>query len=252
VRRWTDWALLVLKIAAALVASIAAFIGAMAGAGRWELTDTQALLTFGSASLIAVVASWSAAAKDVALGTRSYRRERIAQHVRTIFWQVYDATRPSLDPRDIGVAAYRVRREWPWFWRRYLDRLYRERPRSRQESLGVRWRPGKGVIGRAVAENGFAHLDVAAAWAPYRECSRAEWEELSPDITLGLTYKEFVSVRTKEHGVVVAMPITSDNDDTVVGCVVVDGPTGRHSELTTQAVRSVLADGAAGIAPWAR
>jgi hypothetical protein len=68
-----------------------------------------------------------------------------------------------------------------------------------------------------------------------------EWRRLPDDIRLGLSFEEYLNVRDK-YAVVVATPIIDDSGSRsrVVGCVALDGPAGRLTDLTADEVLGLL------------
>lgn len=138
-------------------------------------------------------------------------------------WAVVDAT--GLDPRDLALAAYRLRR--PLGRAPRLVRVHRVRARRRPVASAVRWAPGKGVIGECVATGAVVARDVRALDAAGDE--------------QGLTSQEFAAVRGK-YAVVVAVPLVDDGGETsaVTGCLALDGPAGSLDALTSPDVLAVL------------
>lgn len=63
--------------------------------------------------------------------------------------------------------------------------------RYKRNTSGLRWRLGMGVIGTALQDNTRLAIDVDAAWAPLRGCTKDEWDAQPDDVRQGLTHEEF-------------------------------------------------------------
>lgn len=241
----------------AAVASAALTVGlALTSAKTWQPADRTVLGLAATAATLALVTSTSQAWTDHRGRRQRQLHEHVATHLRAAFWNVHDATHEQIDPKDLGVAVYllawdrpRLRGLRPYWRPRRLQRLHRDRPRHHNESTGLVWRPGKGVIGACVAHAGIAHCDLSAAWGPHLQATEAQWAALDPRVTQGLAYREFRSLVDggKRLGVVVASPILRDGR--AVGCVAVDGPPGAaaYELLRAQRVKDSLADTAAAV-----
>jgi hypothetical protein len=78
--------------------------------------------------------------------------------------------------------------------------------------------------------------------------SDTDWASLPADITLNLSYAEYLDARDK-YAVVIASPIIDDSSTQaqVRGCIVLDGPDGRFADLNTDEVLALLNSAAQGL-----
>lgn len=217
-RTWVDLALAVL----------AAAVGAALALDRGDIWNPSAGVVVTLVVLTAVLAIGSTLEHVVArtLDRRADAdRELHDDLLSGALWAVVDATGGRLDPRDLAVAAYRVRR--PFLRPPRLARVHRVRSRRRPVASGVRWAPGKGVIGECVATGAVLARDVTVLDAAGER--------------QGLTVEEFRRVVGK-YAVVVAVPLVDDTGETsrVTGCVALDGPAGSLQLLRSPAVLGVL------------
>lgn len=244
---------LVAKIGAAVLAGLVAVGLGLDSADAW---DPSAGIVVGLVVLAAVLAAGSTIASAVAEWRRRQlgaRREQAEILLTATLWAVVDlsaqSTTGAVDYRDLGIAAYRVRRiRWRSGQER-LDRVHRVRARHRPASSRIDWAPGKGVIGVCVQRGEQVAQDVGAIGAALWPCTQEEWDTIVPaDAKLGLTYQEFVDVHAK-YEVVVATPIIDDasTSSRVVGCVALDGPEGSLATLTAQPVLDQLDAAAQGL-----
>ena len=223
---------------------------ALLAAGVFGLLGLQArgvisLARYQVATMV-VVAAVLAAGSSAAAAVGEWRHRRDAAHaadtevlLAATLWAIVDLVR--LDYRDLGLAVYRVGRERAPPWRRRLVRVHRVRARRRPAASGVRWAPGKGVIGACVARGQVVAQDLRAAYAAMGTVTRAEWDVLPADVRLGLSFDELLDVRDK-YDVVVATPVIDDSGDRsrIVGCVALDGPAGTLDDLGGDDVLGLL------------
>lgn len=241
------------SVAAAVVAAAASALLALSSARVVRLSRTELVTAI---VLVAVLAAASTTAQAVSqwrarrLGAR---REAAAVVLDGAAWAVVDAT--GLDYRDLGLAAYVVRRPPLAPWTRRLHRVHRVRARRRPAASGVTWRPGKGVIGACVEQGQVVAVDVRADHTAVWPCTQEEWETgvVPPEIRLGLSWSEFLDVREK-YDVVVATPMldASGPETRVVGCVALDGPAGSLDRLSADDVLALLDSAATSLLVTAR
>jgi hypothetical protein len=231
----------VAKTLSALLAFAAGVVLALNGA---HLVRASARL------LIACIVTTAALAAVSTIGSawREWRERRLGQRrelaeitLTTTVWAVVDQVDPPLDYRDLGIAAYALRRVWWRPGRARLRRIHRVRASRRPVSSDVAWRPGMGVIGACVVRGEVVAVDLAQLYADLGRPTKQEWLRLPDDIRLGLRYEEYLNVRDK-YAVVVATPIIDDSGarSRVVGCVALDAPAGRLADLTTDEVLGLL------------
>ncbi|WP_432488175.1 hypothetical protein [Kineococcus sp. SYSU DK018] len=224
------------------LAVLAAVVGALLGLQRAGLWDTTPGVVGVLVVLTAVLAVVSTAAQAVGrwrAARRAAHRDVLDDLLHAVLWGVVDAT--GLDPRELAVAVHRLHRPvWPGRPARLL-RLHRVRAGRRPAASGTTWAPGKGVLGRCVAEGEVVAVDVAAADAALGDVDAAGWQRLPAEARQGLTFAEHRRLRGK-YGTVVAVPLVDDAGpvSAVVGCLVLDGPAGCLPQLTTPAVLGLL------------
>lgn len=118
----------------------------------------------------------------------------------------------------------------------------RERIQSSPPPSNVDWTFGKGVIGRCWQLGTDLGVDLRDHVADVAARSPEEWEQLTDEERLGLTYDDFQ--RTRQHGVVVATPVL-DRSGTVIGVISADTLEGPLDRLWNDRVREAL--GAAAV-----
>lgn len=149
---------------------------------------------------------------------------------------VYVSTHTGLESSRIGVHAFRLarrlrwQRRFPWL-RRSLEHevVAWIRLASNPPPSGIRWTEGKGIIGKCWAGMKNEVMDLREHFRPHMDATREEWQRLTPEQRLGLSFEEFT--RTKSYfGVVGAAPIIGGaNPGAYLGCVSLDTPfEGRH------------------------
>ncbi|GAB2696337.1 hypothetical protein [Thalassiella azotivora] len=231
---------LVVKVVSAVLATAISAALALEGAGVWSATRATLVGLVVGAAVLAAGSTSAAAVGEWRAHRLGARRASVDMLLDATLWSVADAT--GLDYRDLGVAAYAVRRPWWAPWSTRLRRVHRVRARRRPTASNVRWRPGKGVIGECVCRGQVVARDLAADYAAIWPCTREEWETVvTPEMRQGLTWREFLQTRDK-YEVVVATPVLdSTGAHTVVrGCVALDGPAGSLDRLFQDDVLGAL------------
>ena len=224
------------------LAVLAAVVGALLGLERTGLWGAPPAVVGALIALTAVLAVATTAAHALArwrASRRAAHRDVLDDLLHAVLWSAVDAT--GLDARDLAVALYRLHRPaWPGRPARLL-RLHRVRAGRRPAASGTAWAPGKGVVGRCVAEGEVVAVDVAALDAAAGEVDAAGWQRLPAGVRQGLTFEEHRRLRGK-YGAVVAVPLVDDSGpvSAVVGCLVLDGPAGDLPRLSAPAVLGVL------------
>jgi hypothetical protein len=239
---------LAVRLLAALVALAAATVVAADQTGLRSFAPGVRAGAAVTAAALAFVATAGSAVREYRTPRRAESSENLRYAVRQLAFSIAETT--MIDVRDLGLAVYVVRRSRLLPWRRRLDRVLRERSVRRPSVSRVVWRPGKGVIGRCVANGRDVAQDVGADMARWRGVSRQEWESRVPDdVRAGFSYEEFVDMQGRYH-VVVATPILDDTARVtrVVGCLALDGPEGSYEDLAADDVRAAMA----AIAPTIR
>lgn len=225
-----------------MVAATVALALSLVEANLWTVDDDTRLSLILAAAGIGVIATVLAAFGEFL----RQRGEARADHARAILvplaFVLQDTT--GIDVRDLGIAAYLRRRVWWWPFQERLSRIYRERARLASAS-GVRWRPGKGVIGRCVELGQDVCVDLAGLDELLTGVTPEQWTELGSDLTLGLSFAEHQRLRGK-YGAVLATPILVEHPTgtQVVGGVTVDGPPGSYDLLASRTIRAQVASAA--------
>ncbi|WP_432536763.1 hypothetical protein [Kineococcus arenarius] len=230
---------LVVDVGLAVLAAAAAILLGLQRAGLWSTSTAVVGALVVLSALLAVVATTVQAVVRWRAERRAAHRDVLDDLLHAVLWGVVDAT--GLDARELAVAAYRLHRSaWPGRPARLL-RLHRVRAGRRPAASGTRWAPGKGVIGRCVADGEVVAVDLAAAEATVGDVDAAEWQRLPAAARQGLTLVEHRRLRGK-YGAVVAVPLVDDTGpvSAVVGCLALDGPAGSLPQLTTPAVLGLL------------
>lgn len=144
---------------------------------------------------------------------------------------VYVAERTGLESTRIGIHAFRLgrhlrwQRRFPWLRRTFEhDAVAWVRLSSNPPPSGIRWTEGKGIIGKCWAGLKNEVLDLRKHFGPHMNATREQWEQLTTEQRLGLSFEEFT--RTKGYfGVVGAAPIIGgSNPGAYLGCVSIDTP----------------------------
>lgn len=237
------------KTAAALVALAAAVVLGLDGAGVAEASDRVVVTAVVVSAVLAAASTIGGAWAEWRAQRLGARRELADFQLTAALWAIVDQVGGSLDFRDLGLAAYRVRRPWWRPWQQELQRVHRVRARRRPVTSDIVWRPGKGVVGLCVTQHQVVATDLTQLYAGLGTPTRLDWDTRVPDdVRLGLTYDEFLEVHHK-YDVVVASPIIDDSgrSSTVRGCVVLDGPDGYFAELTADEVLGLLDSAAQGL-----
>ncbi|MEZ0166018.1 hypothetical protein AB2L27_14760 [Kineococcus sp. LSe6-4] len=213
----------VLDVALAALAAVLAALLALSRSGVWTASDAVVVTLVALTAVVAVVPAVARAVATVRDRRTAARREVFDDLLSGAVWAVADAT--GLDPRDLALAGYRLVR--PWGRAPRLARVHRVRARRRPVASGVRWAPGKGVVGECVATGAVVARDVTVL------DEAGERQGLDPE--------EFRRVRGK-YAVVVAVPLVEDSgaSSAVTGALVLDGPAGSLAQLTGPDVLGVL------------
>jgi hypothetical protein len=241
---------LVGKVLLAGAGAVASALLAAHAAKLWQPRREVVVGLVAATAALAVVSSVTAAVGEYRRQRAESRRNDVAFLLVGAAWDIADLT--GIDPRELGLAVYLVRRERVLPWRRRLVRLHRERAKRRVSSSDIVWRPGKGVIGTCVVRGQDLGQDLHADYGSIGDCTREEWDSTIPEtIKLGLTYDEFLHVRGK-YGAVLASPIIDDTGTAsrILGCVALDGPPQSFQRLQRRDARAVLADTATSLVRW--
>jgi hypothetical protein len=230
-------------------AAIAAAVGIGLGLnemGTWTLPSWFASTLLIAGVLVAFVTAAEAAVDQRRHGRVAELREQARAVLAPLLLELEEAT--GINARQLGVAAYRIRKPiWP-FGKERLERLLRLQLLIRVAS-GIVWRPGVGVIGQCVLRGEDVVENLATLDEQLGSVSPEDWASLGPDLTYGFSYNEFQRVRGK-YGVVLASPMIRETPlgSRVVGCISVDGPPGSFQALASEEIRGLVAAAAVTLA----
>jgi hypothetical protein len=236
------------KTLAAVLVAVAAAILALNGAKIITASSRLLLASIVTTTVLAALSTIGAAWKEWREKQLGNRRELLDFQLDATLWAILDQVGPGLDYRDLGIAIYRTYRRWWWPFSQRLRRLQRVRASHRPVSSNITFTTGKGVIGRCVETQAVAAYDLAQMYRDLGRPTEAEWEALPADVSLNLSYSEYLDARDK-YAVVIASPIIDDSaaQARVRGCIVLDGPDGRFADLNTDEVLALLNSATQGL-----
>ncbi|MET1004489.1 MAG: hypothetical protein ABWX96_03010 [Propionibacteriaceae bacterium] len=236
------------KTLAAVLVAVAAAILALNGARVISVSTRVLLAAVVTTTVLAAVSTIGGAWTEWREQQLGHRRELVDFQLDATLWAIVDQVGSGLDYRDLGIAIYRTYRRWWWPFRQGLRRVQRVRATHRPVSSNIIFRPGKGVIGRCVETQAVAAYDLAQMYRDLGQPTEDEWASLPVDITLNLSYTEYLDARDK-YAVVIASPIIDDASAQarVRGCIVLDGPDGRFADLNADEVLALLNSAAQGL-----
>jgi hypothetical protein len=235
-----------LRVAAAIIAATVGIGLGLHELGAWTLPTWLAVSLLVAGVLVAFITATEAAVDQRRHGRIAELREQARAVLAPLLLELEEAT--GINARQLGVAAYRIRKPiWP-FGKPRLERLLRLQLVIRVAS-GIVWRPGVGVIGQCVERGADVVENLATLDEQLASVAPAEWDSLGEDLTYGFTYAEFQRVRGK-YGVVLASPMIKETPlgSRVVGCVSVDGPPGSFQVLASDEIRGLVAAAAVTLA----
>jgi hypothetical protein len=147
------------------------------------------------------------------------------------------------DWKKTGVQVFRLRR-W-WLFSHIQVRLGKIRIAHIAPS-GIKWRKGKGLIGKCWATGLPVSKNLDTHFAKYRHLNETAWNNLHQTVEkYGLSYKEFKKINDK-YGLVVAFPLT--RADKYIGCITVDMPPECSASVDEAKVSETLSAAAPSIA----
>ena len=236
------------KTFAAVLVAVAAAILALNGAEVIQASNRLILGAVVTTTVIAALSTIGASWGEWRKKRLGNRRELVDFQLDATLWAIVDQVGSGLDYRDLGIAVYRLERRWWWPFSSRLRRLQRVRAAHRPVSSNITFTVGKGVIGRCVATQAVAAYDLAQMYADLGHPTEAEWAALPADVSLNLSYAEYLDNRDK-YAVVIASPIIDDSSTKaeVRGCIVLDGPPGRFADLNTDEVLALLNSATEGL-----
>ncbi len=232
---------IILRTLPLVVASFASTSLALHEADIWNLTRKERVLAVLVLAAVGLTESLGRVIGGVIRERRLREARWFSETLKALLVQVVQAS--QLDWTAVGVNAFVVRHRHGWIGRRVLRRVGRERIRSTPVPSNVLWTRGKGVIGRCWALGTDLGVDLRDHFADVEDSTADEWEELTEEQRLGLSYDDFQ--RTRQHGVVVATPLL-DRRERVIGVISADSLEGPLERLWNDQVREAL--GAAAVA----
>jgi hypothetical protein len=234
------------RVSAAVIVAVVGVSLGLHEIGTWTLPGWLAAGLLIAGALVAFVTAAEAAVDQRRHGRVAELREQARAVLAPLLLELEEATR--INARQLGVAAYRVRKPAGPFGKERLERLLRLQLVIRVAS-GIVWRPGVGVIGQCVVRGEDVVENLATLDEQLAGVSPADWESLGDDLTYGFSYAEFQRVRGK-YGVVLASPMIKETPlgSRVVGCISVDGPPGSFQALASEEIRGFVAAAAVTLA----
>lgn len=231
------------KTIAALAAALAAVLIAVNGARLFPVPEHVLIGAILTSAVLAAVSTSASSWEEWRSRRAGLRRASAEFQLTSTLWAIVDQADPAhaLDYRDLGLAVYGLRRRWWWPFRVRLVRQHRVRASRRPGASDVVWRPGKGVIGCCVSSGKLMSIDIAELYGSLGDPSPTDWDEAPDDVTMGLSYAEYLDLRDK-YEVVVALPMTDELKlaTRVSGCVALDGPAGHLRTLMSAEVTDLL------------
>jgi hypothetical protein len=230
-------------------AVIVAVVGIGLGLHEMGISTLPSALAAGlliAGVLVAFVTAAEAAVDQRRHGRVAELREQARAVLAPLLIELEEQT--GINARELGVAAYRIRKPiWP-FGKTRLERLLRLQLLIKVAS-GIVWRPGVGVVGQCIQRGEDVVENLATLDEQLASVTPDEWDSLGDDLTYGFTYAEFQRVRGK-YGVVLASPMIKETPlgSRVVGCVSVDGPPGSFQALASTEIRALVAAAAVTLA----
>jgi hypothetical protein len=234
------------RVSAAVIVAIVGIGLGLNEMGTWTLPSWLSTTLLIAGVLVAFVTAAEAAADQRRHGRVAELREQARAVLAPLLLEIEEAT--GINARQLGVAAYRIRKPVLPFGKERLERMLRLQLVIRVAS-GIVWRPGVGVIGQCVARGEDVVENLATLDDQLADVSPADWDTLGDDLTYGFSYAEFQRVRGK-YGVVLASPMIRETPlgSRVVGCVSVDGPSGSFQALASEEIRGLVAAAAVTLA----
>jgi hypothetical protein len=169
------------------------------------------------------------------VGYKRWTKERIGLHVwmvPTWHWTLVPRWIRKLTPRKL-----RAKLPTPSMWRAAQFRL-----RETSEPSDILWRRDVGAIGACWRDRKSCFYDLEALWGNQLR-TEAEWRTLRREVSLGLDYSQYATIREK-YASVLAVPIFRHPDrradSEFIGCVVVDTPKDGRADIDTPYVRGAL------------
>jgi hypothetical protein len=234
------------RVSAAVIAAAVGIGLGLHEMGTWTLSGPVGASLLIAGVLVAFVTATEAAIDQRRHGRVAELREQARAVLAPLLLELEEAT--GINARQLGVAAYRIRRPvWP-FGKERLERLLRLQLLIRVAS-GIVWRPGVGVIGQCVLRGEDVVENLATLDEQLGSVSAEDWNGLGSDLTYGFSYAEFQRVRGK-YSVVLASPMIKETPlgSRVVGCISVDGPRGSFQALASEEIRGLVAAAAVTLA----
>ena len=163
------------RVAAAVIAAAAGLGLGLHETGAVTLPSWLAVTLIAGGVSVAFVTATEAAIDQRRHGRAAELREQARAVLSPLLLELEEAT--SINARQLGVAAYRVRHPVLPFGRVRLERLLRMQLLIRVAS-GIAWRPGVGVIGQCVERGEDVVENLATLDEQLADVSRADWASL--------------------------------------------------------------------------
>ena len=125
----------------------------------------------------------------------------------------------GFDVFDVGVSLFIAERHPGRPWSRRLRRIEHVRSASLPPRSGVTWSKGKGIIGRAWADNAVLFADLSAMYNDFK--TEADWAVAPKELRMGLKWHEVERLRERYSGVI-AVPVVSPTSAHTIGIMTFD------------------------------
>lgn len=234
------------RVSTAVIVAVVGICLGLHEMGTWTLPGPFAAGLLIAGVFVAFVTATEAAVDQRRHGRVAELREQARAVLAPLLLELEEAT--GINARELGVAAYRIRKPiWP-LGKTRLERLLRLQLLIKVAS-GIVWRPGVGVVGQCIQRGEDVVENLATLDEQLASVTPAEWDTLGDDLTYGFSYAEFQRVRGK-YGVVLASPMIRETPlgSRVVGCVSVDAPPGSFQALASNDIRALVAAAAVTLA----
>ncbi|MGW2871313.1 hypothetical protein [Kitasatospora sp. NPDC001225] len=210
-------------------------------------TQTSKTLMLAAVAVIAAMAIYEpvrVARKERKEERKRVTRSKVLSALSTALVQIEDIT--ALRASEIGLQAFSIEKK-AWSREKHLVRLARLRFNDMQPPSDIEWLEGKGIVGECWRFRRYHEYDFDTHHSDQHTWTEEKWDELSPDLTMGMSWAEFEQVRGR-YGIIGAFPIVHADTNRLLGVLALDGSPGNYNNLTAGPVQRVCASAAARIA----
>jgi hypothetical protein len=148
----------------------------------------------------------------------------------------------SCDWQRTGIQVFKV--QGKLWWRRQV--LVTKLRLAHVQPSGIKWRQGKGMIGKCWATGEPETRNLEDHYRPYANIDELAWRLLPPNFEkYGLTYEDFQKTKGK-FGLLSVFPLTQG--DKYIGCVTADMPPDVSEPVDEAVLRRILSAAAPSLA----